>query len=115
MQRDRDVNKSGTPRNRFAARTIQMPARTATPLKMALDLESKPEKRDATTASAAKIIIRNRNFMDVVRAAAGTGRAALEDPITQFVVECQSLCHLALNIGRRNKAGLVFFAGTPKF
>jgi hypothetical protein len=56
MQRDRDVNKSGTPRNRFAARSSKCQHGRRCRWKWPFDFESKLEKRDVTTAPAAKFV-----------------------------------------------------------
>jgi hypothetical protein len=99
-----------------------MPAR-----KWSFDFESKPEKWNATTAPAAKFYVRNRNLSTLSARRPEQDARALENPLTRFVMERQSLCHLrsdnwteeqiAKGVGfPADLSRLVrLFARTPKF
>jgi hypothetical protein len=87
MQRDRDVNKSGTPPSRFAARSPECRMDGDAAEKWPFDFENKPEKRDATTAPADQFHVRNRNLWTASERRPEQAARALENPITRFVVE----------------------------
>jgi hypothetical protein len=108
MQRDCDVNKWGTARNRFAARSSKYASTDGHAAGNGpFDFESKLEKRDVTTAPAANFMCEIETYGRRQSDAPNSARAR-ENPITRFIIECQSLCHLCSEYWTKEQAGPSF-------
>jgi len=63
--------------------------------------------RDVTTVPAANLCTKSK-LTGVVRATTGQHARALENPITRFIIECQSLFHLRSEYWTEEQAGPFF-------